>query len=608
MAIDFDDAVSTVNRMRQRLGGGGAARPDYGVADRLGLNVRGGDGAAMPRAKHHAPHAPHVPHKAESLKEVVHDTLKNAPDPGQVADVINPHEKVQAVPEEPTTLERADKVAEKVSTYSGYAAMGPFIAVSGAGAVAAGLSGAGGFLEKRNIIGGKALGKAGTTLKRPVEYVNNKTIGELGIVGRLIGGVSKAASSVAGVMADGLHAIGVTDWRANAFERKAAAHWDKARELHSGLGATQIAHPEMQQAVVEKLGAALSAPVHAASQEEFQAVLKHANDMASKHQTALAAPLAKIEKAAGKAHDAHYIQDGWRNLRTHARNAHQRIAQGGVVNSLTNASIVAGLGASTYFTARGVKSSVEGLKDIYADMTGTKPESISTFSLLLGGAPPAFKEARKQVLREFGPASVLEAANWVVNANFILRNKFAILPMILLGGGSQLLRTATAGTLVPAYQAIKQAQAHHVKAPAELYAQVLGDAIPELKERGGVNSRFTKALAEHYAAQQVSATQLMKDIGSGKAMAVLEELKRAPKPEAQAQTQQVKAEAVAPPQPVVEAPKRSHVEALAQGPIVPSTLTVRPELAREAVGKFTEKWKAGMLQNGVAAEFGPGTA
>ncbi len=381
--------------------------------------------------------------------------------------------------------------------------------------------------------GAWALGKLVKWTKNPtvsglhgkLEMLNKATIGDVPLFGKPLAALAALPARAAAPLADAVHALGITRKLAERAGSKAMKHAALMTPHAEKLFTTPVT-PEAK-AALQQVHAAFSAWQETAAKglvshshaEGVTKAVQNAQGIIASQARDLNPHMKAFSKHTKKLIESHHSSQALANLGDHARNAAEHVANTGISHGLMNAGIVGGVAVSDIRTGMDAMKSLRALKEMYADLTHTKADNVSGMNLLFGKVPAPVTMARAQLIKEYGPAILLDTANTVLNLDMVVRNKvgFINLPLIIaLGMGSQAARGALHGNLLPSYQSMKDLQAESQIVPAELYAALVGDASEELWKRGGANCESAKALGVAYAHEQLSAKDVLQEVTSGK--------------------------------------------------------------------------------------------
>jgi hypothetical protein len=229
--------------------------------------------------------------------------------------------------------------------------------------------------------------------------------------------------------------------------------------------------------------------------------------------TGLQKGLKQVEGASGAFNQRSGMADKIRDLPNTIKGAPNALANANLTNVALKGAVVTGTALQVTNTTRGIAEKIHGLKQMYCDMTGET--KISTRKLLTSKDVPAIvKEARGQILKEFGPRVVLNFANTIATYGFMKNSSKATM---LVSGGlmalSQLHSAKVQGyALLPMYEALNQApEIQDVQ-----YAAFIAAASPDAAKAGGVESALVQALAVDYAKEGARPADILNEIENGR--------------------------------------------------------------------------------------------
>lgn len=275
---------------------------------------------------------------------------------------------------------------------------------------------------------------------------------------------------------------------------------DKAKDL-LGDGSVRMS-AENVTALGETMGAA---------REGLSGLAKGAVD--KKTLGSLQKGLQQVESAAGTFNQRSGMAEKIRDLPGTIKNAPKSLANANLTNVALKGAVVTGTTLQVTSTARGIAEKMHMLKQMYCDMTGE--EKISTRKLLTSKhVPDLVKEARGQIMKEFGPRVVLNFANTIATYGFMKNNNKGT--MLLSGGLMALTQLHTAKVqsyeLLPMYEALnQQPQIQDVQ-----YAAFISAASKDAAKAGGIESALVQALAVDYAKEGTRPADILKEIETGR--------------------------------------------------------------------------------------------
>lgn len=248
-----------------------------------------------------------------------------------------------------------------------------------------------------------------------------------------------------------------------------------------------------------------------AAREGLAGIAKGAVD--KKTLTSLQKGMQQVENATGAFNQRSGMAEKIRDLPNVVKGAPKTLANANLTNVALKGAVVTGTTLQVTSTARGIAEKVHMLKQMHCDMTGE--EKISTRKLLMSkNVPDLVKEARGQIMKEFGPRVVLNFANTIATYGFMKNNNKGT--MLLSGGLMALTQLHTAKVqsyeLLPMYEALnQQPQIQDVQ-----YAAFISSASKDAAKAGGIESALVQALAVDYAKEGARPAEILKEIETGR--------------------------------------------------------------------------------------------
>ncbi len=205
-----------------------------------------------------------------------------------------------------------------------------------------------------------------------------------------------------------------------------------------------------------------------------------------------------------------------RNVEHSIRTIPQRLGKMDIGHTIANGSFVAMSGISMASDARSFTKNLATLKQLHHDMTG---ENISTMGVLFGKVPGVVAEARSHLLKNTAIKEGTDVVGLGVNLKGLLNPAFGgikamaayMLPQFAAQGADMVMGES----VLPAYQMLKASFDPKQQMPLDYYEAFVGTMSKDLRKRGGVESSFTKAVAEQYAQMHATPEQMLKEIESG---------------------------------------------------------------------------------------------
>ncbi|MFW0776989.1 MAG: hypothetical protein ACN2B6_04645 [Rickettsiales bacterium] len=212
-----------------------------------------------------------------------------------------------------------------------------------------------------------------------------------------------------------------------------------------------------------------------------------------------------------------------------------KLGQAKLGHGLMNGAFIAGSGVSMVSDAKTFKGRLKMLKEMYADMTGTPIAKVSTAKVMLGAVPEPVRVARKLIVKKLAIREATDTIGMGVNIRQAVDRRFngplAIAAFILPEMIGSSADSMMGETVLPAYTQFKhlqlEAKAAGQELPAEAYAGFVGEISPELKNRGGSQSRFAQELAKQYAVEKKTAAEIMNELDSGELLSRVHNLIKA---------------------------------------------------------------------------------
>lgn len=405
-------------------------------------------------------------------------------------------------------IDTALGVGERVTSLLGFA---PFLAMP-ATMVGNGVSWVGKKSGFRPISAvGSALGAPGRYMDRPVEETVFATP-----INAISQGAAKASAGVVG----GISSVTGLDKRLSAgYARKSVAKLGKAKELMSAVPISQ-APAAIQSHVRELHSLAHNTSLTTAQAERVGTLLQRVEHdlQGAGAAKAFTKPFAKATKALDAAANHHIRSVHWANPKEGMLAAPARLQKMDLGHTLMQGAWAAGSTISMATDARSLSKNLAGLKQMYRDMTG---KNISTTGLLFGKVPPIIAAARSHLIKNTAIKEGTDAIGLLVNLRGLFDRRFNssmkgmmayMLPQFAAQGADMIMGES----VVPAYQAMKANFDRTQPMPAEYYATYIGELSADLKKRGGANSKFTKVIAEQYAAEHATPEQILREVDNGK--------------------------------------------------------------------------------------------
>lgn len=363
-----------------------------------------------------------------------------------------------------------------------------------------------------------------------IEKANNAKFADLGgipLISDIGRGIGSLTQSVATAGAGILEKLGIAQWRSNANAQRYVKSSEKLGQVAEKLFAAEFTHDGVR-AGMEHLHGIINVAPEAFDPAAYEKAMGDVKKLAAEKSPKLLSHLSQLDKHVTKTHGHYSTAKGWAQLSQNAAKTAENLKTTGISHGVMNTAILTGAAVSDYRTGHDLHKAMKNLRQLYADMTHQKPEDVSGTKLMFGSVPKIVAQARGQLLREFGPSLVMDAANTVLNVHFVANSKAGSMLLLMVAGmGSQLIRGVLAGSILPTYTALRNAQASGAQLGGDDYAKLIGESSRELRERGGAESNFAKVLGEVYASEKMNVADVLREVESGKMHARLEQLKAA---------------------------------------------------------------------------------
>ena len=240
----------------------------------------------------------------------------------------------------------------------------------------------------------------------------------------------------------------------------------------------------------------------------------------------------------------------------------------------------------SYGVAKGFVQNMAALKEMYADISGKDPRSISMMEILTGDVPPLVAEFRNHFLKEYGSRGAVQLAGWGLMLRDIMKAKFkspeltqfgrigftaGMVPSFVGIGIDMLMGTA----VTEIYSGFKKTYESGQPIAANEYAAFILASNSDLAKRR-VGHQVAMEIGAEYANEKAAPGEILRQMNDGRFKARIEKL--IAKDEAElAQKDVAKAQIPQPKAPAKEASKEvSMVDKIGGA-----------KLDRLTIGKFT---------------------
>ncbi len=465
--------------------------------------VRGAEKGSDPLKK--AAEKAHHKHRKQK------DVDSTAPTPEQLAEYEKVARETQKVP----AIDKAIGVTNTALSVGGFV---PFVApVAGwvGDKVAAGGER---FAPKLGFIQsiGKGIGWPARFLKQTFSELGGKMGGFGKAIGRGTQAVFDGAAPVTQFISD---KSGLSNWQRRRHFGKAAIAHEKAMELAKTLDLSTA-----PQAVSEHLRDLHNA-VHLPSgvNHEAAAAASTAIEKALVDKAVTAEHLKPFQKFITAAEDAAIHSKGaasWKNIGQAVKNAPAALAKAPIGHTVMNGSFIAMSGMSMVADTRSAAKDLASLKQMLADATGKDVKDISTVKALFGAAPEPVRAARSHLMKNYSLKQLADVGNVALQVMMVVSKRFGMMKSMLAFGGvtafSKVTDAVMGESTLPVFQAFRdEFMKNKGVVPADYYAAFAGAMVPELRSRGGMESKFAQALGEQLAAEKATPAQMLKELDNG---------------------------------------------------------------------------------------------
>jgi hypothetical protein len=378
------------------------------------------------------------------------------------------------------------------------------------------------------------LSGAGSAIRRPVDFINNKTFADLGQsgIGKTVGRATQATFNGLGAAAGRFsNWTGLGARASNGQMGKVFGQLEKARGLGgkvdlNGFHPTLRPHVETLHGLVNAgpnaghVDVAALTKAHAGYREALGSLTLAEGEQAIAKTGLKQAQ--KFEGAVARAIGHHQSAAGWQDVAGTVKGLPGEMKGARLGTGLMHGAWIIGSGFSLINGARNFFKDIRTLREMQAAATGKDTRDVSSLGVLMGGVSAPVVQARKNLFRNFLAREAVEtgmlAANikWArgghLSGTAIGAQMFA--PMLVEGMMGH-------DSVLPVYKAFNEAYQSGQEVPEELYAAFLSASAPELKNKP---PQFAGTLAQEYAREKASPTQVMKEIEDGKLLVRIEKL------------------------------------------------------------------------------------
>jgi hypothetical protein len=424
-----------------------------------------------------------------------------------------------------------DKALDKTGSAIGIIGMIPFIGTGALKLLGGGVKKVGGWFKSEGVqkIGGK--------IQAPAHYLDETTFSQLGEkmggVGKSLGNASQKVADVAAVGAEKLNrTTGIANWFSGRAFGKAQGHFNNFSKHASALDLQHV-HSELLSdvAAVKVAGMKAQHVGHLDSEfaTKFNALEKKIAELekaGSKAATGAGKKqMDKMMSSAGNMVGKLEASRAWGNPAAAVKGAPKAFASGTIGHNVMNGSFVLGSGIEGISHLRGTGKKIAAIKEAVYDETGKRP---STFDVVIGNVPEFAKDMRSAVLKKSVVKLGADVIGLGANIRMALDKRFGFLPSMVAFMAPQLFSQAVDASIhdnVDVYVAFRRnalsKKSAGQKLTVEDYAPFIAELEPKLRKRGRVGQEFAMKVAEHYVAIQATPGQVLKDVESGKTLALV---------------------------------------------------------------------------------------
>lgn len=338
-------------------------------------------------------------------------------------------------------------------------------------------------------------------------------------IGKPVGSIAQGAADMAtGPVAGAFDRTGLSGWRMRANAKAAQKHLLRAQGMAGSLKMDKV--PEALHEHVNRIRQVVTGVGHAGdlvNHTEISGALEGIEG-ALKANKDLRVPghVEKMLTTIEKAGERHLGSQAWQNVGEHVKGMPGKLAKTSVTHGLMNASFIAGSGISMVQDGRSFSRNLKTLKAMYADMTGTTPDKVSTARVLLGKVPKPVAQARRHLIANTGAKELADVLNIGLNVKMVVDKRFSFLPSMLgFAAADQVGHAADivmGESTLEAYGAFREHIAHKQKSGEKISTAAYADFIAI------VNPSFQHLGTKHMVTQQVAAQLEQMQAGAGKVM------------------------------------------------------------------------------------------
>ena len=228
----------------------------------------------------------------------------------------------------------------------------------------------------------------------------------------------------------------------------------------------------------------------------------------------------KAEKSFHNVSNYRAKQAFWQDIPAAIKEIPGNVGRISVSQAVWKGSVIAGAAVQATDTFTSARDQLSALKEMCATLEGKQQPVSAIHALTSSDVPQVIKEARSQMIKQFGPQSLLQAiatsVNWKMASHSNMGFGMGMMGMVAvqMAAGLGADMCSNFNQLVPQYCAMKQHFASGKPLGEADYAGLMMAVNPKLEKLGADNGLLS-AVAAHYAANRTSPEQLLREAGNG---------------------------------------------------------------------------------------------
>jgi hypothetical protein len=446
---------------------------------------------------------------------------QNIPHSQGSAGITSQSDAISKIPQKGFFSRAIDFVTGAPVKLAEYVVWSPFV-VSIAGSVLSGL----GKLEK--IPGFKTIGSYAKSGGQRINSLMDKEVGQV-FTGHISKKIGTTSQTIANAVGDGVNkaasAIGIPEYAPKLSDMNALRHLGRLRkavETIKGDTTGKIVKASLKPEIPQNLHNAIDEMVKLAESKQgmsldkfkphsdaFLKLIDQNKEILDKKAIRI---LNKILDSTGKTIKSNNNASIWRNLGQMFKAVPAAISSSKVLPGAANVALIVLAVASLGKVVTNFFKNVAGLKTMSKDITG---KEASTMEILTGKAPAPIKEARSKLIKSSIVSGITDTASLGLVTAMAVKGNVGFLSFMAPQAVSMGVNSMIGESSLPLYTELSQAHASGQKISGEAYAALIGAVSPEIKARGGADSKFAQELGKIYAEENASPAQVMRRIVSG---------------------------------------------------------------------------------------------